>query len=244
MIFKFLEKPITITAFTSVDYSFANTYAPVVPALRFYPKWMKNLPSEKFNLEEFRWNQNVKSCAGIIGTFQSGFIIPLWSDLAISTTENSWKYHYSDERSSLSIHKNEQATGFFEDHYIFKLHSPWMLKTSRDLKILVCQPFYSTNEKLSYFTPYAINQTTNKILSTNIFIFCKKEKNSFMIKHNTPILHLIPLTEKKVKIKTEILNDLEFQKINSVQNTIIQFNRSGFQKIKILNENKKDRENR
>jgi len=156
---------------------------------------------------------NVKSCVGIINTIRSGLIIPLWCDIAIKTDESGWKFQYADGESVASVHPNSQALGFCTDYFVFKLHCPWLIKCSEDnINLHYSQPFYHFVSTPTYITPPGIGSPNRKAYSTNIFIFIKKIEAELFLNINTPLIQIIPLTDRKVVYKTEMLSASEYEK--------------------------------
>ena len=212
--FFFKRKPIVITSFISEDHSAIFEYSPIVPAQKVIPEWWRSMAPGVFDWAEMEGVTNAKSCIGIINTIRSGLILPLWCEVAIKTDESGMKYAYADRKSYASIHPNNQAPGFYDDYYVFKLHSPWMIKCSEDnINLHFGQPFYHSTSPLPYYTPPGIVSPTRKAYSTNIFIFLpKKIKNEYILEINTPLLQIIPMTDRKVEYKTEVLSASEFLK--------------------------------
>jgi len=223
MIFFFKKKPIEITAFVSDAFAFVNEYTPIKPAKEFFPKWWKDVSSSQFDWESFQTKTTVKSCPGIISSLSTGFIMPMWSDLAIEYGKDNWKFQYSDQKSTLQQHTNKQMPGFYEDHWIFKLESPWQIRSP--VNLMYQHPFYLHNTPFSFIQPYGMSTPNTNLHASNIFLFAKKEEgvNRVMIKNNTPLLHIIPLTENPVIFKTEVVNQQEYLKQLSIQSGVNSF---------------------
>ena len=245
MILKFIQKPIKITAYISTEYSFAQTYSPIERASVFTPKWWKTLSKpisywgedNKYNIQT-----NAKSCLGILGTFQTGYVLPLWSDLSIKIGANNFAYQFSDLKSKLNIHANSQLNGFYEDYIIAKITSPWILKTSEDIKFTFCNPFYMQSSITPYIIPYGIAPTINKLSFTNIFLLFEKRDREITIRQNTPMIHIIPITDKNIEFKTEIISTEEYLKLH-LNSERITFNSVGINMLKLLKQKfiRKDR---
>jgi hypothetical protein len=219
MMFFFKEKPIEIIAYLPPWVSSIAERYPIHPAKNCYPAWWKNLSSGKFNWDEMQPRNTTKSCPGIINILQTGFIMPLWSDLAIEYNKDKWKYQFSDKQSTLTMHTNDQAAGFYDDHIIFKVDSPWIITSP--VKLLYTEPTYLRGSQLPFIQPYGINVTTSKTNAeaTNVFLFAKKEEQltQIIIPASTPLLHIIPLTEKNVNIKCVVLDSDEYLRKRSFQ---------------------------
>jgi hypothetical protein len=213
MLFFFKEKPIEIIAYTNDEFLTINEQSPISPAKEYFPDWWKKTPSSTFNWDTYNVDSTSKSCPGIAHTLQRGFILPLWSDLAIKTQADNFLWRYADGLSRLDHHKTNEAPGFYEDHLIFKLVSPWQVKSP--VPILFTFPFYLFTSPLPYLTPTGIVTPVSEMVATNVFILIKKsqEESRLMIKQGTPLIHLIPLTEKKVMFRTEVLSEDEYKKM-------------------------------
>jgi hypothetical protein len=220
MMFFFKEKPVEIIAFCNPTFSAIAEYSPIKPSNKFYPQWWKDLNSSTFNWDTFQVNNTTKSCPGISNIFQSGFIMPLWSDLALEYGNGEWKYSFSDKFSSLIVHDNQHMRGFYEEHSIFKLTSPWIIQSS--VNLLQTEPFYhhSYSGDWPFITPYGITPpvSSKNMHMTNIFLLAKKEQEvkRIMIKNNTPLLHIIPLTDKKINFKIEVPGIQEYIRLSSL----------------------------
>jgi hypothetical protein len=230
MMFFFKEKPVEIIAFCNPEYSLAAEFTPIKPINKFYPQWWKDLSSSSFNWDKFTPEKTIKSCAGIINIFQTGFIMPMWSDLALEFGRGNWRYSYSDEKSKLIVHPNEAMGEFYKDYGIFKLISPWLLQSP--VKILSSEPFFHhTSTEWPFITPYGITPPlSNKNLhATSVFLLAKKEEEvkRIMIKANTPLVHFIPLTDKNIKFRVEVPDPNEFRRLEILVDSNNRFTNAG-----------------
>lgn len=237
MIFKFLQRPITIDFFISEKYYFAFKNFPIVHSSKFIPNWWKNTPKSSFNWDKFQPDLTTKSCVGIIETFKNGYILPLWSDLAIkieNPDENSWKlqYSFSDNISNLHLHSSEQLPNFYTNYCFLKITCPWLIKFNDNIKIILMDPFYLTSEPKPYITPYGILKNLNGFSQINPFMIFPTTNTELIIKSGTPLLHLIPITEKPLVIKTHMISDIEYNKINSLTTTRSSWFRTGINLMK------------
>ena len=213
MQFLFKEKPIVITAVVSSDFNQVCESSPIKLASECKPSWWKNTPSSKFDWNLFGPVSTVKSCPGVGLSIQRGFILPMWSDLALETEGDSWKLLYSDRKSRADEHPSLQAPGFYEDHHIFKINSPWKIISPVDL--FVCFPFYLYDKAPLYSTPSGFIPPILNTCAINPFLMFKKDiqKQQYLIKCGSPLLHILPFTDKKINFKCEIVSNEEYQKI-------------------------------
>lgn len=238
MIFKFLQKPITITAVVSESFAFAQKYYPIVPSSKFIPEWWKNTPKSNFDLESFNLSRTVRGCPGIIGSFKNGYIQPMWSDVAFShENENNWRFSFADNMSRIDMHSNTQFTNFYENYSFMKMSSPWFLRAPKNLKIFMVDPFYLTNEPKPYIIPYGFLEGSS--ISLNYFFFMKKNQGveKILIKAGTPTVQIIPLTDKTIKFTTEIISNREYELMKRTH-IVPKFSNSGIERRKLLSRKK------
>jgi hypothetical protein len=232
MFFFFKEKPIEIIAYVRDIDNSIREITPIIPARERFPTWWKNTPSSSLNWDSLLPDNTVKSCPGIIQILTAGFILPLWSDLALEYNDESYRYQFSDKQTVLSEHRNEQAPGFCENFWKLKIHSPWLISTP--VKLLYTSPFYhNTTSEYPFVMPPAIIPPQVGLCGTHMFIFAKKEKSlkRVLFKNNTPILHILPMTEKNVVFRCETLSGTEFNKKESIVATKNTFNNRGLKNL-------------
>lgn len=237
MLFKFIDKPITIHALLDEDFEHLIDVCQIKPSSRFIPKWWKDTPNSGFNFDTFERHNTVKGCLGIIGTFTTGYIQPLWSDLAILYDDNDGKYQFSDYKSKAVIHGNNQIPNFHSDSYFLKLYSPWIFLSSKEIKYCHLDPFYLQQTVKPYIIPYGITDTVNKIFNPNIFLMLRKNgrRNEIMIDYDTPMTQTIPITDRPIIFKVDLISKKHKDKLNRIPTT---FKNIGIKWRKLLgNEN-------
>ena len=241
MIFKFLNKPITIDFFVPEDLAHVNENWPIVPASKYIPSWWKKTPSSNFDFEKMKPNFTTKSCMGIIGSLTNGYILPLWSDLAVSSSKDNCVVQFSDSNTISNFHDNRESPGFYNDYHIFKMQSPWILKSSKDIKIAILDPFYLYDTPKPYIVPYGISELINKNFPLNIFMFFPKMENKIMIKNNVPLAQILPITDKPTIMKTNVISRGEYEKYFSLSSRTLYsfFTKRGisFNKLKKTRDN-------
>jgi hypothetical protein len=250
MIFKFLNKPITIRAFINESQIHCNELYPIAPSSKFIPEWWKKLPKSSFDFNSFDTKNTTKSCLGIIGTFQTGYILPIWTDVAFQTSnDGQWRARVADGNTRIDPHDPQQILNFYENHYFFKIRSPWILGSSSDIKYSFNFPFYCHSEPAKFIVPYGIipnnipipkgiKSNVKYITTTNIFLLVKAGYNEILINAGLPLLHIIPLTDKPINFKTEVLTDNEYKKYGgNIPSTT--FSSIGLKRFKTLKEKEK-----
>jgi len=239
--FWFKKKKINVNCFVHENYLYLEKTAPIAPAYKFYPDWWKNLEKEYFDMESMKTSNNMRTCSGFIELFKKGFILPMWSDLAIKTDVNgklqSYRYDFSDSKSKLIEHHNSLTEGFYPDHWIFKLHSPWIIKADRkNLKFAYLPCTWNHTRPPNYTVPTGMIDEFFIKASTNIFLLIDRtKKQDTFINFGQPMVHYIPITEDHIELRTEVLTDLEFRKVKCTDQ--ITYNRKGIN-LKRISEGK------
>lgn len=212
MLFFFKEKPIEIVTFINSNFHYAREFTPVVPAIEAIPDWWKKTPRSFFDWDKEYSHRTVKSCPGIVNVLKIGMVIPLWTDIALQWNEDRWKYIASDKITIMHNHDMVQTPGFYPNHWHTKISSPWLIETP--VKLMVTQPTYLRPEPFPFITPYGIIEPIKNLAGSNIFLFLEKKKETtrFMLKVGMPLLHIIPITEKKVNYVVREISDYEYRK--------------------------------
>lgn len=242
MLFKFLEKKVVLNCFVHEKYSALVDLLPIQPAHRFIPDWYKSLPTPHFNQSTMNRNLNIKSCLGFLNMFRTGYMIPMWSDLAINVDKVSneliYKYTFSDGKSILNTHADEHAGNFYTDHFKFKLLSPWFIECDNDIKFILTDCLWNSTDERDYVVPTGITRF-NKYdnLSTNIFMLVKKQKQRIFINAGQPMIHIIPMTERNTRLQFEVLSDKQFNKKSNALSSSMTFCRKAIN-AKRLSESK------
>lgn len=200
--------------------------------------WWKNLPKSSFDFENMQAQKRAKSCVGIVNHLRAGIILPLWCDFAFKIRNSEWAYQFSDYNTNIVNHSNEQIIGFYENYFIFKIVSPWVLRCKQsNVKFLLADPFYYRTEPLPFILAPGINELYDKNIATHFFWMVNKN-NSFetIIDKHTPVTQFIPLTEKSVDLKIKIIDDKDFDVLNKPVN--LTFSSGGYKKLRYKNNRK------
>ena len=234
MLFFFKEKPIEIIAFVSEKHRYVNTFSPIIPAVKSLPAWWKQTPASYFDWEIFQERNYVRSCPGILNTLTTWYIIPLWSDVALEYNENnSYRANVADKSLNVEMHDHQQSPGFYTDYYHFKLRSPWFFKTPVSLAYL--PPLYHLPSPAPYSIMSAIVPPIGKYAGSHVFLFAKiMNQVKLFIKQSTPILHVVPITDKKVIFRTEVADATQMSKIFSYTAADTHHAKAGLKQIKYL----------
>jgi len=232
----FSRGTVTLDCYTTDPYIYAS--AKIESGTKFYPEWWKKLPTSNKNWQEhflkdfhpssLAGTNSMRSCIGFMNVYKNSFVLPMWSDLRLAVS--SWEkmqigfpgvsYQYADFSSNIETHPvSEHGNHFPEEKYQHvKLDSPWELLCDADIQWAWMPPVWHfmneleditiVNGVLDYF-----HQTT-----TNVNMFVKrpkKEESFFEIPYGTPLCHIIPLTERTIKLRHHLVTQSELMQIKA-----------------------------
>lgn len=212
----------------------AYKFAPIVTANKAKPEWFEkitppqpsNTKSKFYSIDEngmIGFNKDpslrtLRSCPGFLELYKRGFIIESWCDMAFNVEEDNISYHYSNGKAII-MHKPGQIDPGFKEHYLLKLNSPWHITSKESLPCAVVGAEWSLEDYNFKVLPGMVDYQYHT--STNAFITIRKNvKDQFFVPIGQPLLHFIPLTDKKVIIHNHIVTEEELQtKIYNVTGT-------------------------
>ena len=198
-----------------------HKFFPISPAKKFIPEWFKNMPP---SVEQ---TATIKHCDGFNNLYSRGWVIPLWSDLLIETDKEGWyRYQYSGTFDSfpgsdrgaepIDYHNSTQLGNNFSDHIHLKLLSPWIIKEKTGVDFYYSENTWGIKKYFDDITilPGVLNFKDQN--TANINMFLEKKNNKFIIEHNTPLIHCIPLSDAKLEIKNYLVSDQEFKHLSHI----------------------------
>jgi hypothetical protein len=210
--FWFKRKEIVVDCFT-----FATTAAlnfPIDRATKFYPSEFKSIPRyndvKVSNHPESKLtvkSLTVKACNGILDLYSSGFIIPAWDEFHLEMLNNGdHVFHSRSNIFTTEKHPREQyGNEIYKGYSNLKITSPWLIKEKTGVKFSWNHPVWNRSDNVGNFTILPGIIDFKYQIQTNINTFMK---NGTIVQYNAgdPLVHLIPLSDKKVKIKIHQLS--------------------------------------
>lgn len=208
MIFIFKRKKVVLDCFT-YDKNLYDYYQ-IDKASNFYPNWFKNL--EKDYQDNLVRPSTIKRCVGILDTYKTGFIFPMWSDLIIKIQDGSYQWLFAHNKSIADVSDHRQWNSYInpQEYGHLKINSIWRIKSKQDIKFYFTHPYWNHNPINSYsIVSGMLNFKYQFNTSINMFIDLK-ENRTIEIKQGTPLIHLMPLTEKEIVLKHHIISYEEY----------------------------------
>jgi hypothetical protein len=190
-------------------------------SVKYYPNWWKELPLE-YDLSEvgaLGWSSTMKRCSGFTDQYQKGFIIPMWTDIAIAmdkkgSTGASWQS--ADMLTGLDNHSQKQRGTYLPetDFLHLKVNNPWRIVCKEDVQFMMVQPTWNFENPSDIIIPTGFLEFKYQH-SAHINMFLKRKNTAQNLRFNQgeALVQLIPLTERPLKIKYHLIDDLEYNKM-------------------------------
>ena len=230
MMFLFKKKKLHVDAFISEKYIAAYQTAPIQYSTHFYPEWWKRLKNQHFDTDEFEIIGSAKACAGIIEFYRNSLTIPLWSDFIFKIDKNlEFKWQYSDLCSTLAVHETRMRAGFKENYLHIKHHSPWLLKSEKNIKFDFKPDYYNNNNSSFDVMPGVIDYYYQN--TTNINFFVEKKPQVIFQEFGFPMANISARSEREILLKNHLIDEKEYNKISN-QSSPISFNKKFFKRVK------------
>lgn len=236
-----LQGPVYLDCYTCSEGAYAA--AQIKNAARVMPKWWKDLSptidipriTEEIGLRGE--GPTMRGCVGLIDLFKNSFALPLWSDVSIGVApegEKGYYWKFADQRSEAGEHAPRQRGSFMDENKFqqIKIQSPWHLKCDEEVEFLLFDPFWLRGEEETVLIPPGVVNYKYQS-ATNINMFIRKlpgESRTILLEYNTPIVFILPLTERKVILRHHLIGRDELPRITRAQVSFV----SSYQKVKLV----------
>jgi hypothetical protein len=208
--FWFKRKEIVVDCFTP-HHKIYEAYRPI-HASHFLPDGWKKLPKtvsiENNGIGIDRGT--MKKCIGFTNLFSSGFILQLWTDVILDTTSNEMQKIAAGNFIYFSHHPEFQSWAeLYSGYKHVKFSSPWQLTEKTGVKFTWNRcDWHNTDSADKMHIVSAVTdfkyQTGTQI---NMFI---KNNSRVNLSAGQPMVHLIPMSEHKIKLKYHLVSQQEY----------------------------------
>lgn len=215
MIFLFKKQKIHVDVFTK--YSHVYEFFKIQNSVKYIPEWWKNVSKEINDPNRFVDYipvPTIRSCPGFLSYYKVGYILPLWSDLIIKTTNNNYFYQFASSFSTIDDHDPIQTGKTFVNYHHLKIGSPWIFKSKSQEKFFCTMPSWNLPNFLHkiHILPGVVEFKINRSLNINLFI--PKKEDRIILEAKTPLYHVLPLSEKKIEFHHHLVTDQEIFKLS------------------------------
>lgn len=214
MLFWKKQDKIHIDCFTSIETTARDT--PIESASNFIPDWWKRLPTNYDIVDEegiVMKTATMKGCLGFIDLYNTGVIIPLWSDLNIKIGADGELAYRFAKFGALEQHQPKSYNNNYPKSTHMKLLCPWLIREKTGVKFLLTGCYWEFLEKMPKLT--VVNGVLNFKLqiACNINMFAAQDDLSYQydLTAGTPLAQLIPLSEKRVVPHIHLIGSAEWE---------------------------------
>jgi hypothetical protein len=219
MFFFFRPKKLHIDCFTN-RYDVYNIF-PIDYSYKFFPEWWKNLP-KTVEKPDGTPSATMKGCVGLTSFFKNGITIPLWTDMLIQKKPEYGYDIFVSDKSIAAAHGIHQMEGFINpnDYGHVKLKSPWFFKCKENIEWVWTQHTWNfTNLNDIMILPGVVEYKYQHGTNINFIINLNIKKN-ILLESGQPLVNLIPMSDRKIKLHVHHADPVEFDKLGSVASTI------------------------
>lgn len=223
--FSFFHRTTTIDVDCFTSNNDAYKFTPISKASKCKPDWYDKVqgitpsntkwPQYQINdsgFIDFNWKlslRTIKSCPGFHELYSKGFILENWCDFVVNNDTNGISYHYSNGKAPI-LHSNDQVDPGFKDHHILKLNSPWIIQTKENIPFMATGAQWSLENYNFHILPGIVN--FHQQTGSNVFLTIRKDvPDQFLIPMGHPLVHFIPLTDKKIRIHNHVVTEDELK---------------------------------
>lgn len=190
---------------------------PIKKSIHYVPNWWSDLKTVVSQPTEYGVDRplpTMKTCTGFVYLFRNSWTIPLWTDIVL-VTEKTGAYRYLCPRpmpNVISEHPKLQYANAFDRCIHIKFNSPWRLMDKTGVQFVMMSADWTLIDKLpdTRVLPGFLN--FKHVSSTNINCFFPRKDAEYKLEAGTPMTYLIPLTDKKVELKIQVVTEIEYEK--------------------------------
>lgn len=205
-------------------------------------------PSSNANQFRLVKNSTVKNCPGIVDYLKTGYILPAWCDMSFRRINGQMVFDSALEipGSNYGLHQKSQFIGMESDELpemetFHKIPSPWYIKTSPGISILITDPYWNRNKNFTSVSA-VVHPDITPIHLKWFFEFNKQIKDSAeiydeslqIVKKNTPLALIIPFKRQEFSHSFNYLNtkDMENFERSSHYSSVSWFTESVYDKFR------------
>jgi hypothetical protein len=209
MIF-FKPKTVTLDCFVTNN-SIAELF-PISSMSENIPNWWKGMRNEVPVTSFPIGMSTIKRCPGFTGLFKKGICIPAWSEYKLyQDPVHGFSHIAPNSIAAGNQHQETQFEGAFDNHQHFKLISPWLIKEKQGINFAMIQASWHNSNPCDYHIPVGSLEFKYQH-STHINLLAPKSETlkEHSILAGQPLVYLIPMTEKTVKVKIHVVSNEEW----------------------------------
>jgi len=232
--FNIIKRPVELHFYTNDPLVYE--YFQIDRGVKWFPDWIKNIDPALNEPNFSQYKKTIKKCPGVLELYKNSFILPLWTELGINIKNKSVHISVSDNSTRIDSHADFQRGTFLPqaENIHLKIVSPWRTETKSSVQFLISACSFSSETLISQFhIPNAI-RSYNISAGNNIHAFISNHDQDISIEAGTPLVHIFPLTDKKVNLQCHF-DPEKFHYLEALQPNRFSFSGSYFAKKKLIN---------
>jgi len=209
------------------------------PAKNFIPEAWQQMPKIVKNYEStlsIRQHKTAKSCPSFADYFTQGVILPAWCDMAfkkdLKTGNIEMAAGDTNNPYQIEVHDDGQLLDYFTPYHqsapatqIFKLGSPWYIKTRPGWSVLQLPLFYHDNKNWQTMAGI-IDTDVSHALNVQVLYFGKGEE--VLIKKGQPLAQYIPFQRTKLSLDVRLATKRDLYDVSSAESKMRSKARNGY----------------
>ena len=197
-------------SFYTSDYH-CDLVNPIIESSKIKRVWLEKARKD-FNSKLVENNQNtttsIHRCLGVIDLFNQGFVVKSGIEFAVETTDNDDDIKLHSNEGVIGINDHTRTFNFMEgdvlskyakpwgaNRNVIKYHAPWMIEAPKDVLYLMLPIYLGDDDR---FMAAAGIQDPRHTLSINCFLWWYPRNSYEIVRKDTPLFQLIPISRNKV----------------------------------------------
>lgn len=221
MIFKIKQSKLTLDCFTYMR-SVHELYK-VRKAVSYFPEDIKSLArytsivNPQTNIAQDI--STIKGCNGLTELYKLGFIIPFWTDAIFqpkSFSVGNTALGSMPKDFGFDTHPPAQYPNIYDGWVHAKLISPWVFREKTGVKFSWNGASWNLHKHAKNLTIAPGALWFNDQATAHVNVFINKDIERFELTAGTPLVHMIPITDKDVDIKCHLVSYDEWLSVQPI----------------------------
>ena len=184
---------------------------PILPSSKYWPKWISKATADyKANMDKTEKFRHVAQCPGIFAMFKTGYIVTSLYDVVISTSKNERGFQWKVADADLIEHAKMKLVDTHGDQIgkhipkrkgqienIVKINTPYHIIAPKGVKFMFMPLPYPDSFDYESVTGILDPAESSEL---NIQLNWYKEEGEVLIKAGTPLMYILPISEKEYSV--------------------------------------------
>ena len=169
----------------------------------------------------------VKRCIPFLDALSSGFIIPLWADMAVTARDGEITIDFPQGYcgpKTIEMHNYEQAEGHPLSElpygkFPFKFINPWLIKTPANVSCIFTSPLNHLETRFKLLDGVVDTDTYRN--NVNLPFLWTAGDGDFFIERGTPLVQIIPFERADFEMEVGVIDEADRHKVRARLGTYI-----------------------